>query len=226
MEDKYYYILGLDQQASELELDGAYMKLMAQLNEGEDAFIQAYKKRLEQAYEHLKKQYTSTTQEQFIEDLERPVVHSFLAAKSAIYPDELLTISWETVHADRVYLVPGGRVDSSGTKSIRFYNWDDDKEDIPVALRAINTHTGETIERKLYVKNKNFTAQGRRIERRDTLKSEERTVRKKAKSKREMVEPSKHRGSNRLMAYILIGCITFLVILMFIILKELNQFTN
>lgn len=168
----YYYILGVNKNASEQELKTAHKKLSMLFHpdrNGGDVFFEERFKEIQEAYETLsdaetRKNYDSKLQPNaakssvaaepdFSDD--KPQIVRFELSKKAILEGDLVTLSWQVAYADSVHLYPLGMVEKSGTKTIRLPNLVG-YSSIELILTATNTFNQEKVEKKVEVLNKSY----------------------------------------------------------------------
>lgn len=165
----YYAILGLSRTASEQEIKIAYKKLSIKFhpdkNEG-DTFFEDRFKEVQEAYELLSNPLKRANYDAELDprsarehlgkiDTEKPIVTVFEVSKKAIYEGEPITLRWQTIHANEVYIDCIGKVESEGTKTVRLPMMYD-KEKIVITLTANNTFITQKTLKQLDIKNKSF----------------------------------------------------------------------
>ena len=199
----YYYILGIDRKADENAIRHAYKKLTLKLhpdrNAG-DAFFENYFKQVQEAYEVLsvpslretydfkwRQQSSSGGKENKDLNLDKPVIHRFTASKNSLAEGELVTLSWEVANTDDVYIDVIGRVEPQGTKTLRLPQLAV-RERLPIVLTARNAYLDEdedTVERTVWILNKNYKGSPMLAEQAESLEDEKT---KKAKKKKEPLQ--------------------------------------
>lgn len=165
----YYYILGVNRDASELEIRTAYKKLSIKFhpdkNQG-DRFFEDRFKEVQEAYEILSNPLKRANYNAELEprlarehldsiDTSPPMITVFEASKKSIREGDPITLRWKTVHANEVNIDCIGQVETEGTKTVRLpmiYN----KEKIVIELRAKNTFIKEELKKKITIKNKSY----------------------------------------------------------------------
>lgn len=167
----YYYILGVNKNASEQELKTAHKKLSMLFHpdrNGGDIFFEERFKEIQEAYETLsdadtRKNYDTKLQanapatvaaEPDFSDA-KPQIVRFEISKKSILEGDLVTLSWQVAHADSVHLYPLGMVEKTGTKTIRLPNLVG-YSSVELILTATNTFNQEKVEKKLEVMNKSY----------------------------------------------------------------------
>jgi curved DNA-binding protein CbpA len=164
----YYYILGVNQNASEYEIKRAHRKLSLKFhpdkNEGDDFFTERFKE-IQEAYEILiditkrgkydilKSEYSnphkSSNGKNFI-----PEIEYFKVNKIAFEYDEEITFSWKTINADKVILKPFGEVTPIGQKTYKIKDFKNSS--LIFELTAVNSYISRQIKSSLVLKNKTY----------------------------------------------------------------------
>lgn len=129
----YYYILGIDNSSSISEIKNAHRKLSVKFhpdkNEG-DEFFEARFKEIQEAYEVLidpikRKDYDAKRASNINSSYYRknnsiPVIEMFKCDKTHIVDNELLTIEWKVINADRITIsCLKGNLENEGSRTIR-----------------------------------------------------------------------------------------------------------
>ena len=166
---EYYSILGISRKSSDSEIVAAYRKLSAKFhpeyNAGDPFFTERYKE-LQEAYNVLinplkRSAYDAELDPRFSADVsvkidnEKPIITVFEISKKAITEGEPLTIRWQTIHADDVFIDCIGKVEAEGTKTVRLPMLND-KERLLININANNSHLSQKVNKQLEVKNKSF----------------------------------------------------------------------
>ena len=129
----YYYILGLKETATTVEVKKAYRKLSQKFhpdkNDGDDFFTERFKE-IKEAYETL----VDSSKRKTYDDQKRrgsskkqnnsgsnfnPEIEYFKSNKQTFEFDEEVTFSWKTINADKVLLKPFGLVQPIGQKTYK-----------------------------------------------------------------------------------------------------------
>jgi curved DNA-binding protein CbpA len=165
----YYYILGVNRDASELEIRTAYKKLSIKFhpdkNQG-DSFFEDRFKEVQEAYEVLSNPLKRANYNAELEprmarehletiDTNPPIISVFEASKKSIREGDPITLRWQTVHANEVEINCIGKVSTAGTKTVRLpmiYN----KDKIIIELVAKNSFIKQQSSKKIVIKNKSY----------------------------------------------------------------------
>ncbi|MBK7808488.1 MAG: J domain-containing protein [Saprospiraceae bacterium] len=155
----YYYILGVNENASQNEIKAAYRKLSKKfhpdVNDG-DKFFESRFKDINEAYEILsdemqriiydasrKKGNTYKSQYQYPD----PIIKIFSTSKSQVFVGDEIEIKWKVENCSKVTINLFGEVSASGTKKIKFK---EPKQKLQIKLIAHNIQNKTTIK-ELYV---------------------------------------------------------------------------
>lgn len=164
----FYYILGVNQAASEEDIRKAYRKLSLKFhpdkNDGDDFFAERFKE-IQEAYEVI-----GDPAKRKIYDIERPastlhrqdhtnaaiipVIEYFNANKTSFEYDEEITFSWKTINADKVILKPMGAVLPEGQKTYKFKDFKN--ASLTFELAAENSSSRNLARSSLTLKNKTY----------------------------------------------------------------------
>ena len=163
----YYYILGIHKKATLTEIQQAYKKLSLKFhpdkNEQDPFFVMHYEK-IQEAYQVLSDEdkrfrYDRALGQDISEEVDRilegpaPVIASFFTSKQAGQKGDLLTISWEVLHAEEVYINLIGAVAANGTQTIRLVEEAPTEEFLIIELTASNTTSDKVSSKQLKIKN-------------------------------------------------------------------------
>lgn len=166
----YYYILGVNSNASHEEIKKAYRKLSTKFhpdkNDGDDFFTERFKE-IQEAYEILNDQYTrdqyNIERNKGFENTERnintfiPIIEFFRANKAAFEFDEDVTFSWKTINSNKVTLKPIGIVPPIGQKTYKIKNLKNSS--LTFDLIAENTNITRYVLSTLILSNLSFEKQ-------------------------------------------------------------------
>ena len=160
----YYYLLGLNNNASLEEIKSSYRKLSKKfhpdVNDGDLYFTERFKD-IQEAYDVL-----SSLDRRKIYDLKysnksessrnnlNPEIKFFESNKKVIHIGDEITFRWETINADVVILEPLGPVNNAGEITYRILNSKVNK--IPFKLVAINSNINIKAEKEVIVSNITF----------------------------------------------------------------------
>lgn len=169
----YYYILGLTRDADEQEIRQAFKKLSLKFhpdrNEG-DKFFEDHFKEVQEAYEILGDPDRRAKYDAQLEakqspaappaavDTARPLIQIFTISRKVIGAQEPVTITWETAHADDIWIDVLGKVERTGTKTLRLSGLQH-RPQISITITARNTHINQAVEQTLVVQNKDLRGQ-------------------------------------------------------------------
>lgn len=149
----YYYFLGVEKGASQDEIRKAYralsLKYHPDVNEGSEFFANRFRE-VQEAYEVLsndekRRKYdvsTGNTVKTERSDLP-PYIKTFTADKTFVRKGDSITISWQTVNADLVKILPFGLEKSYGERTFKINEFQGGK--FSVVLQATNTLTNKTV---------------------------------------------------------------------------------
>lgn len=162
----YYYLLGLNNNASLEEIKSSYRKLSKKfhpdVNDGDLFFTERFKD-IQEAYEVLSNldrrriydlKYSSKSESSRNNSNLNPEIRFFESNKKVIHIGDEITFRWETINADVVILEPLGPVNSAGEITYRITNSKVNK--IPFKLVAINSNIDVKAEREIIVSNITF----------------------------------------------------------------------
>jgi curved DNA-binding protein CbpA len=165
----YYYILGLQNNASEQDVRIAYKKLSMLLHpdrNGGDKFFEDRFKEIQEAYDTLSNASRRSLYDEELLGYSKPQntsaynsnppsILQFEASKKAIAEGELVTIMWRVTNADSVHIDPLGLMEASGTKTIRLPNMLG-RSALTLTLTATNTYVQKSQQREIHIQNKSF----------------------------------------------------------------------
>lgn len=165
----YYYILGLQNNASEQDVRIAYKKLSMLLHpdrNGGDKFFEDRFKEIQEAYDTLSNASRRSLYDEELLSYSKPQntsaynsnppsILQFEASKKAIAEGELVTIMWRVTNADSVHIDPLGLMEASGTKTIRLPNMLG-RPALALTLTATNTYVQKSQQREIQIQNKSF----------------------------------------------------------------------
>lgn len=144
----YYYFLGLPQNATAEEIKKIYRKLSVKYHPDKndnDAFFENRFREVQEAYdilidENKRKNYDQLrNQQKKIEKFDAPpIIKSFNTNKKNAKKDDFIIITWNTINADIVKIIPLGLVESYGERKIKISNFSDGK--FQLILQAMNSH--------------------------------------------------------------------------------------
>ncbi len=144
----YYYFLGLPQNATAEEIKKIYRKLSVKYHPDKndnDAFFENRFQEVQEAYdilidENKRKNYDQLrNQQKKIEKFDAPpIIKSFNTNKKNAKKDDFIIITWNTINADIVKIIPLGLVESYGERKIKISNFSDGK--FQLILQAMNSH--------------------------------------------------------------------------------------
>ncbi len=144
----YYYFLGLPQNATAEEIKKIYRKLSVKYHPDKndnDAFFENRFREVQEAYdilidENKRKNYDQLrNQQKKIEKFDTPpIIKSFNTNKKNAKKDDFIIITWNTINADIVKIIPLGLVESYGERKIKISNFSDGK--FQLILQAMNSH--------------------------------------------------------------------------------------
>lgn len=149
----YFYFLGVSPEADPEEIRTAYRKLAAKYHPDKnnaDPYMAARFRELQEAYDTLsdperKKIYQANFAGR--RPAERstfpPVIKVFSVSEVYLQRDELVTIKWETTHADVVKILPFGLVKPYGERTIKVTEFKEGK--FVLILHATNTFINKTV---------------------------------------------------------------------------------
>lgn len=162
----YYYILGLQQNASEEDIKKAYRKLSLKFhpdkNDGDEFFSERFRE-INEAYEILKNPtsrknydskrttFSSTTQSSNNGFNFTPVIEYFKVNKTTFFYDEEIVFTWKTLNSDKVILQPFGSVQPIGQKTYRIKDFKNPT--LTFFLQAENTAIDKNCYAKLVIQN-------------------------------------------------------------------------
>ncbi len=159
----YYYLLGLKQTATLDDIKNSYRRLSKKfhpdVNDG-DAFFAERFKDIQEAYELL-----SNTERRRIYDLKYsnksesstdnynflPEIEFFNTNKSEVYIGEEISLSWKTINANDVKIIPFGEVKPIG--SALYLVRHTKAKEFTFKIIASNTNIGRSVEKTINLKN-------------------------------------------------------------------------
>ncbi len=160
----YYYILGVNHNASEDEIKKAYRKLSQKFhpdkNEGDSFFAERFKE-ITEAYEFLRdydkrKQYDTEygfSTENNHAEIKEPEIIEFTADKKEVYSGNEVTFKWITKHANLVTLKPFGEVQMEGKKTYKLNNINTPE----LTFELIASNSTSNVKKSLVIKHKLFS---------------------------------------------------------------------
>lgn len=148
----YYYFLGVKEGASEEDIKKAYRKLSLKYhpdkNQNDEFFADRFRE-IQEAYENLidperRRMYDQNfgTQERSYRTTSPPVIKSFSANKVRAKKGEEIIITWKTVNADVVKILPFGLEKYYGERIFKVTGFKDGK--FQILLHATNSLTHRT----------------------------------------------------------------------------------
>lgn len=148
----YYYFLGVKEGASEEDIKKAYRKLSLKYhpdkNQNDEFFADRFRE-IQEAYENLidpdrRRTYDQNfgTQERSYRTTSPPVIKSFSANKVHAKKGEEIIITWKTVNADVVKILPFGLEKYYGERIFKVTGFKDGK--FQILLHATNSLTHRT----------------------------------------------------------------------------------
>jgi curved DNA-binding protein CbpA len=161
----YYFALGVNREASLVEIKDAYRKLSKKfhpdLNEGDDFFTARFRD-IQEAYDILsntvsRANYDKIADKKVEDDSHKyfqPVINHFESSKSSIGYNEEVTFSWECFNADYCELLPFGQVPNKGSKTVRLKDFE--KPSMTFKLVAVNQFLNLRVEKDLTIKNATY----------------------------------------------------------------------
>jgi curved DNA-binding protein CbpA len=161
----YYFALGVNREASLVEIKDAYRKLSKKfhpdLNEGDDFFTARFRD-IQEAYDILsntvsRANYDKIADKKVEDDSHKyfqPVINHFESSKSSIGYNEEVTFSWECFNADYCELLPFGQVPNKGSKTVRLKDFE--KPSMTFKLVAVNQFINLRVEKDLTIKNATY----------------------------------------------------------------------
>lgn len=149
----YYYFLGVASDASEEDIRKAYRKLSVKYHpdkNDDDAFFENRFREVQEAYDTLgdsvkKKAYDLIFNSQLsnMRSALPPVIKSFHVNKVRVVKGEEIIITWNTLNADVVKIMPFGLMKPFGEKRIKITEFIDGK--FQLLLQANNSFLNKTI---------------------------------------------------------------------------------
>jgi len=244
----YYYILGINENADLKEIQKAYRKLAVKFHPKEnskDAFYTHYFRNISEAYQVLSDQHRRYRYDKQRDDffntprskkrkvnVPPPVITSFFASKKACHVDDLITLSWEVLNADSIHINPIGQVASNGSQTIRLQEDKMQGPNILFDIQASNTEGAQSVSKQVEITNLDYYKETKAVPQYDTPEgpSKKKKVpqqRKKKKRKKQastQTNPPTRRSRNQTSAYIMVGAMIFLIVVMLYIIYSLNPF--
>jgi len=237
----YYYILGISKEATLIDIQTAYKKLALKFHPESNAydpfFVHLYTEITEAhkvlSDESRRYRYDRTLEDELSAEVDRildsptPIVASFFASKTASKVGDLLTLSWDVMHADHVRIDWIGDVSSTGTRSVRVEDVSATQEYLSINLTATNTVTNVSTEQRLSIQNLDYSPI---LAAKKQQKPEKKTQKKAIKPKQSSsssVKPSIDNTHPRgqegsITAYILVGIMVLFIVIMLYSLHLIN----
>jgi curved DNA-binding protein CbpA len=165
----YYYILGLDSNASTGDIKKAYRKLSMKFhpdkNPGDKFFEQRFKD-INEAYEVLvdelkRRDYDNRKKWQGNhgsrdEIKDKPIIVQFSVDKTLINEGDTVEIKWKTEKADRVKISCfKDQQNTSGSRTVKISDLKNKKE-FSISISALNTYSNFGVSRELVIYNRQF----------------------------------------------------------------------
>lgn len=169
MQREYYSVLGVSTNANDAEIISAYRKMSAKFhpdaNNGDPFFEERYRE-IQKAYSVLinpirRSAYDSELDTHFfqeqpkLKDTESPIITVFDISKKNIEESEPVTIRWQTVHADDVFINCLGKVEPEGVKTLRIPELISNPNAL-IIITAVNSFTSEKAVKEIELKNKSY----------------------------------------------------------------------
>ena len=153
MMKNYYYFLGINENASEEDIKKAYRKLSLKYhpdkNPGDRYFEDRFRE-TQEAYEMLSDPQKRKIYDENLVHQQRsyrpnfpPAIKSFTANKLRLKRGEEVIISWQTLNADIVKVLPFGLMKEYGEKTIRITEFKNGK--FQLLLHATNSLLNKTV---------------------------------------------------------------------------------
>ncbi len=169
MEREYYSVLGVNTYANDAEIISAYRKLSVKFhpdaNNGDQFFEERFRE-IQKAYTILinpikRAVYDSELDKRFFReapqkiDNKNPIITIFDISKKNIEDSEPITIRWQTVHADDVFINCLGKVEAEGTKTLRVPGLAGNESSL-IIITALNSFNSEKAVKEIEIKNKSY----------------------------------------------------------------------
>ncbi|MDC0230535.1 J domain-containing protein [Aureispira] len=233
----YYDILGVNKDASLPEIQKAYKKLSLKFHpdkNGKDPFFIRHYEKITEAYnilsdDHKRYRYDKAMNQQPSEDINDipegppPFISSFFASKKAGKTGDLITISWEVINTEEVYINLIGNVASNGTQTIRILEAEKSKAFFIIELTAYNSTTKKTSKKKLQIINQAYPTKA------TSQKSKKKSLSKKSNNnvssknhKKDEHHSVIHKQKNSGTAYLLVAVMFFIIIVMLYKIHSIN----
>ena len=122
----YWQILGLEKGATQDEIKQAYKKYAKKfhpdLHQNDEFFKERFQE-IQEAYEILlnQKSHSEDDEQDYSDymDLEEPQIMYFTSSRDEVHVGDIITLSWEVLYAENVYIKNLGRQSLAGSKNIR-----------------------------------------------------------------------------------------------------------
>jgi curved DNA-binding protein CbpA len=149
----YYYFLGVQQNASDEDIKKAYRKLSLKYHPDKnenDEFFEARFREIQEAYELLSDRAQRKSYDQNLESSQRsfrynipPAIKSFSANKIHAKKGEEIIITWQTMNADVVKVLPFGLEKPYGERIFKITEFKEGK--FQLLLHATNSLLQKTV---------------------------------------------------------------------------------
>jgi curved DNA-binding protein CbpA len=171
----YYYILGINQTATNEELKKAYRKLSLKFhpdkNEGDEFFTERFKE-IQEAYEILsndtkrknfdfKLNNNSSQENRYDSSNFNPEIEYFKTNRSNFEINDEITFSWRTINANKVTLKPFGAVQAIGEKTYKIK--DIKNSNLTFEIIAENSNINKQIKSSITLSNKTYNSKAKEI---------------------------------------------------------------
>lgn len=238
----YYYILGISKEATLIDIQTAYKKLAFKFHPESNAydpfFVHLYAE-ITEAHKVLSDEsrrfrYDRTLDKELSAEVDRildrpsPIVASFFSSKTSSKVGDVLTLSWDVMHADSVHIDWIGDVDATGTRSVRVEDVSATEEYLSINLTATNTVTNASVEQRLSIQNLDFSP---------TLAAAKQLAKANKPKKKKSIKPKQSSSSTvkhvvnddnsraqegSITAYILVGIMILFIVIMLYSLHLIN----
>ncbi len=155
----YYYFLGIEEDASSLEIKQAFRKLSLKYHPDKndnDAFFAHRFMEIQEAYEILSDAEKRRIYDDNLTHQQRsyrpnlpPSIKTFSASKIRVKKGEEITINWQTNNADIVKILPFGLEKGYGERTFKITEFKDGK--FQILLNATNSLLNKTVARGITI---------------------------------------------------------------------------
>ena len=167
----YYYILGVNEAATAIEIRKAYRELSKKfhpdVNKGSQYFEDLFKS-INEAYEVIGNEHSRKRYDEFRKNSiqsnsdvdydynDTPEIVEFSTNKDAIYQNEEIIIQWNVIYADEITITSLGEVQQRGFKKLKFSKLINQRH-ATLRLTAKNSSSGKVDFREIIIRNSAYS---------------------------------------------------------------------